>query len=234
MPEGRLVAIHQPNFLPWLGFFDKVRRADVFIVMDNVQFSKTGGTWTNRVQWLVAGAPSWATMPIVRAYSGTRKIAEMEIDNSSPWRDKLRKTLDLNYRRASHFNDVFPLFSGLLKNPTDKVVDFNLGAIKSVLGALNLNDSKLVLGSTLPVAGHSTELLIAMVRAVGGTAYLVGGGAAGYQDDWMFEAAGLAIVAQNFQHPRYSQVGSREFVPGLSIVDVLMNIGCEATRSWLR
>lgn len=77
MPTRRLVAIHQFNSFPWLGYFDEIGRVDVFILLDNVQFPKTGGTWVNRLQWLVGGKGTWVTAPIVRAYHGVRDIQEM-------------------------------------------------------------------------------------------------------------------------------------------------------------
>jgi hypothetical protein len=233
LPERRLVAIHQPNFFPWLGFFDKVRRVDVMIAMDNVQFSKTGGTWSNRVKVLVAGRPAWLTVPIVRAYHGTRTIAEMEIDNHQPWREKMLKTIELNYRRAPRFAAVFPWLADLIANRTDRVVEFNLHTILSIMKAIQLDQSKLVTGSDLQVNGHATNLLIDMVRTVGGTAYLVGGGADDYQQDELLTSAGIEVVYQAFQHPIYPQFSSVTFVPGLSIVDALMNLGFDGTAALL-
>ena len=72
VPGQRLVAIHQPNFLPWLGYFDKLARADVFILLDTVQFPKKAGSWMNRARLLVGGEPSWITVPVVRSYHGLR------------------------------------------------------------------------------------------------------------------------------------------------------------------
>jgi hypothetical protein len=82
----RLVAIHQPNFFPWLGYFDKLARADVFILLDDAQYPKTGGTWSNRVQLLINEKPAWVTVPVVRSYHGVRQIREMRIDEQRPWR----------------------------------------------------------------------------------------------------------------------------------------------------
>lgn len=220
-----LVAIHQPNFLPWLGYFDKIRRADVFIVLDDAQFQKTGATWSNRVQLLIAGAPAWITMPIVRAYHGTRTISEMEIDDRSPWRDKLLRTIDLNYRRTPHFGTVYPWLASLVKLQTKSLVEYNLHAIRETLDAIGLTSKTLVLSSGLSVQTRATDRLIELVRAVGGDAYLAGGGAQGYQEDRLFGEAGLELVNQAFQHPVYRQHNSPTFVPGLSIVDGLMNCG---------
>ncbi len=230
MPNKTIVAIHQPNFFPWLGFFNKIVRADIFILMDNAQFPKTGGAWSNRVQLLVNGQAAWVTMPIVRSYHGTRRICEMKINNSTPWREKLLKTIQMNYARAPFFKPTYPWLAELIDRPADSLAEYNIAAIRALMERLNLNTAKLVLGSTLNVAGNLTELLIAMVRAVGGTAYLCGGGAGGYQDDELFGAHGMELIYQNFNHPVYPQANTNQFVPGLSIVDSLLNCGPDKTR----
>ncbi len=227
-----LVAIHQPNFLPWLGYFDKIRRSDVFVVMDNAQFSKTGGTWTNRVQLLVSGEPAWITVPIVRDYHGYRTIREMEINDRHPWREKALRTIEQNYRRAPRFEEVYPRVAELVLQPTSDLATYNLTAIQTLCQAFQLT-TPLLLGSELKVEGRSNDLLIAMVRAAGGDAYLAGGGASGYQIDETFRAAGIQLVYQDFQHPTYAQFGSREFRPGLSVVDALMNSGFQGVRDLL-
>ncbi|UVT16834.1 MAG: WbqC family protein [Nitrospira sp.] len=230
MASSKIVAIHQPNFFPWLGYFNKLARADVFIVLDNVQFPKTGGTWMNRVRLLMNGEPDWISMPVVRSYHGTRLIHEMKINNSIPWRKKLLKTINLSYGRAPFHDEVVPLLSTLMGNSTDDLREFNLDALRVVGTAIGLDPGKLILGSTLDVKGEATDLLIAMVQAVGGTAYLCGGGAGGYQEDEKFAVAGIQLIYQSFAHPTYSQVGSEQFCAGLSVIDVAMNCGFKGVR----
>ncbi|MBK8127283.1 MAG: WbqC family protein [Elusimicrobia bacterium] len=105
------VAIHQPNFFPWLGFFNKWARADVFVLLDHAQFPKTAGNWINHVQILTAGKPLWMTAPVVRAYHGVRRIDEMEINDSTDWREKTRRTWRAQYGRARCFNEAFPCWT---------------------------------------------------------------------------------------------------------------------------
>lgn len=231
---SRVVAIHQPTFLPWLGYFDKIARSDAFILMDDAQFPKKGGTWSNRVWMLVNKQAAWVTMPIVRAYHGTRLICEMKINNRTSWRAKVLKTIQMNYARVPFFEEVFPFLTELVNNPTDSLADYNIAAIQALVSALGLDLSKLIPGSTLDVEGEATDLLIVMTEVVGGTAYLCGGGAAGYQEDEKFAKAGIELIYQNFKHPVYPQMNASEFIPGLSIIDVLMNLGFEATNALLR
>jgi hypothetical protein len=225
------VAIHQPNFFPWLGYLDKIVCADVFIFMDNAQFPKTGGTWTNRVKLLMGGQAAWATVPVVRAYHGTRLIREMKINNTIPWRDRLLKTIRMNYARAPFFEVVFPSVAEWVNHPTDSLSEFNIATIRALAAAVRLDQSKCVLGSTLNVEGNATDLLIAMTKAVGGGAYLCGGGASGYQRDDEFRAAGIDLIYQDYKHPLYPQANTAEFVPGLSVIDALMNCGLEGTQA---
>ena len=223
------MAIHQPNFLPWLGFFDKIHRSDVFVVMDNAQFSKTGGTWTNRVQLIVNKEPAWVTVPIVRAYHGLRTIREMKINDSQPWRVKLLRTIEMNYGRAPYFTDVVSVIREVVEQPTTDLAEYNLTAIRTLCGRLQLT-TPIVLGSSLATEGRSTDLLIEMATAVGGNAYLAGGGASGYQDDEHFRERGVELVFQDFLHPTYPQFNTDSFVAGLSIVDALMNCGFDGVR----
>jgi hypothetical protein len=231
MSWPKVVAIHQPNFFPWLGYFDKIARADVFIFLDNVQFPKTGGTWINRTQLAVGGRAKWVTVPIVRAYHGTRAVHEMKIDNNSPWRARLLKTIHMNYARAPFFGAVFPFLTEHVENPTESLSQYNIAAIRALAEVLGLDQSKFVLGSTLSVEGNATHLLIAMTQAVGASAYLCGGGASGYQRDDEFRAATIDLIHQDYEHPPYPQANTAEFVPGLSVIDALMNCGLEGTQA---
>ncbi len=229
MSGDKVVAIHQPTFFPWLGYFNKIARCDQFVVLDNVQFPKKGGTWANRVKLLINGQPGWVTMPVERSYHGMRSYAEMRIDNDAPWRDKLLKTIRVNYNQYRYFDEVFPAVEDLIRNPNTRLTDYNLSAILSLGKRLGIDTSRIVLASTLRAEGASTDLLVSLVKAVDGTAYLCGGGAAEYQEDEKFATAGLNLIYQNFQHPVYEQTSAEDFVPGLSVIDALMNCGFQRT-----
>ena len=233
--HARVVAIHQPNFFPWLGFFDKLRQCDVFIVLDDVQFQKTGGCWTNRVRIRVGGQPQWLTLPVQRNYRGYRRIREMEIDEHGPWREKMIGTLRHSYARAPHFRAVFPGIEALLfSTPAGiNLAEFNLTCIRTLAEMLGLDTGRLVLASSLPATGTATDLLVSLTRTVGGTAYLCGGGSGGYLEEGKFADAGLQLLYQKFQHPRYDQVGEGEFVAGLSVLDALFSCGTVTVRRLL-
>ena len=230
----RVVAIHQPNFLPWLGYFAKLASSDLFAVMDNAQFPKTGGSWSNRVKMRIGGDAAWVTVPIVRAYHGVRSVREMEIDDHSPWRTKLLKTIRMSYARAPYVDEVFPLVEAIVAHPSGSLAEFNLFGIRNIAAVLGIDTTKLVIGSTLNAPGAGTTLLINMVKAVKGTIYLCGGGAGGYQDDAQFATDGIHLRYQSFSHPEYHQGPGVRFLPGLSVVDALMWCGTAGTSTLLQ
>jgi WbqC-like protein family len=228
-----LVAIHQPTFLPWLGWWDKLVRADVFVLLDEVQFSKKGGTWMNRVRLLVGGEPRWVTMPVDRAYAGTRSVREMRIDDSKPWRQKVLTTIRATYGRAPFADDVMPAVQEAVGARTELVAELNERAIRSFAERLEIDTTKIVRQSELAADGHGTQLLVELCRAVGGDAYLSGDGSDGYLDAEAFAVAGLELLFQEFAAPVYPQP-TDTFVPGLSAVDALMNCGWQGTAELLR
>lgn len=234
MGESRVVAIHQPNFFPWLGFFDKLRRADVFVMLDDVQLAlgRGGkGNWANRVRVLVNKAPAWVTAPVRRTGRGPQAIRAVELADEQPWRSKLLKTLRASYGRADAFDEVMPCVTELIEFPAASLCDFNLHAIECFCARLGINGPRIVRQRDLSSEGQGTDLLVKLIQELGGTTYLCGDGADGYLEPDLFARAGVGLAFQNFQHPRYPQRGVAEFVPGLSIIDALMHLGFAQVRA---
>ena len=217
-----LVAIHQPNFFPWLGYFDKIRRADAFVFLDAVDYPRSGsggmGSWTNRVRLNIQGEARWITCPIKRIDLGT-PICRVAIDDDQPWRVKLLRTLEANYRKAPRYAETMALIEPLIRAPQRNLAAFNICAIQSIAAALGM-ETRFLLQSDLPGQGKATELLASLVRAVGGNAYLAGGGAGGYQEDNVFAAWELELIYQGFTPSPYGD--QARFIAGLSVIDYLM------------
>lgn len=219
-----LVAIHQPNFFPWLGYFDKIRRADAFVFLDAVDYPRSGsggmGSWCNRVRIAVQGEARWVTCPLQHMQLGS-PIAAASIDDRQPWRTKLLKTLEANYRKAPCYAKAMELLSPLILAQETRLADLNVSAIKTVSAALGLK-TRFLRQSHLGGEGKSTELLISLIKAAGGDSYIAGGGAAGYQQDELFAAAGIKLVYQNFVPRPYGDPS--RFIAGLSVIDYLMHV----------
>jgi hypothetical protein len=227
-----LVAVHQPNFFPWLGYFDKIRRADAFVFLDAVAYPRAGsggmGSWVNRVRTRVQGEARWITCPLKRKPLGT-PICEVEIDDRQPWRTKLIKTLTASYGRSTHFEPAMEIVDPLITRSEGNLAEFNMAAIKTIAAHLGLS-TRFLRQSELPHQGNATELLVSLVKAAGGTSYLAGGGACGYQEDELFANSGLELIYQCFSPRPYGPADT--FIPGLSVIDYLMRDGqpLETTR----
>jgi hypothetical protein len=220
-----LVAIHQPNFFPWLGYFDKIGRADIFIFLDKVDYPRAGsggmGSWVNRVRLNIQGDARWVTCPLKRLALG-EPILAAEIDDRQPWRRNLVRTLETNYRKAPRFDEAMALLRPLIEAPQPNLAAFNIAAIRTIATSLGAT-ARFVRQSELPHEGAATALLITLVKAAGGDAYLAGGGAEGYQDDDLFAQRGVRLVAQNFTPRPYGN--PERWRPGLSAIDYLMHDG---------
>lgn len=228
-------AIHQPNFFPWLGYFDKIVRADIFVLLDNVQLPKTGGGWINRVQILLGDSARWVSAPLNRAYHGTRLISEVTFSEHDPrWRENICKTLAAQYAKAKCFKETREWLFPVLMNGEKCLSEYNIMAIKEICRQLGVPQEKLVRGSDLSVTGSATDLLISILQALEADAYLCGGGAAGYQEDKKFEENAIDLIYQGFVHPQYKQFKNTGFQPGLSIIDALMHCGLAGVRELLK
>jgi WbqC-like protein family len=226
-----VVAVHQPNFLPWLGFFHKLASCDVFVLLDSVQFSR--GSRTNRVQVLAGDRPTWLTVPVRRPEHGEPRIADALIDDSRPWRRKALRTLEVSYGSLDGFEETYELATNALAEPSDRLARLNEGAIAHLSDALGLTRPRVVRASELDADGAGSELLARLVAAVGGTVYLSGAGADGYHDEQPFSDRGIEVRFQRFSHPTYAQ-RAPEPVHGLSIVDAMMSLGVTGVQDLLR
>jgi len=219
------VGIHQPTFFPWLGYFDKIRRSDIFVFLDAVDYPRAGsgsmGSWTNRVRLSIQGEARWVTCPVKRMPLGS-PILSARIDDERPWRAKLLKTLAVNYARARHLSGAMALIEPLIRASETNLAAFNIAAITAIARHLGLS-TRFRRQSTIPCSGQATDLLISIVKSVEGKAYLAGGGAAGYQQDELFPDHGIKLVYQNFVPRPYGD--SSRFLPGLSVIDYMMHDG---------
>jgi len=216
----KIVAIHQPNFLPWLGFFYKMLKSDIFVFLDNVQYSKN--SYQNRVKIKTPQGAIWLTVPVSHKFG--QLTSEVEINNEEPWRKKHLKTLELNYKKTSFFKEVFELLQEIyLKKEWELLVDFNIELIFGISKFLGIK-TETIRASSLNVSGKSTDLLISIAKELNASTYLSGKGGAIYQDEEKFKAKGINLVYSDFRHPVYTQAWG-EFIEGLSIIDLLFNCG---------
>jgi hypothetical protein len=221
-----IVAGHQPNYLPWLGFFDKMKRADVFIIEDNVQFERQGFTSRNRV--LTADGVRWLSVPVEHA-NKPLPINQVRIANKGKpsWGRKHWLTLKHGYCKAPYWNDYASFFEETYEQEWRLLIDLNMHLIKGIMKFLSI-DKPLILSSRLKARGKKTELIVAQCKEVGADIQLAGDGCHNYIDKELFKQEGIRLIFQNFRQPIYRQIGDG-FVSNLSVVDYLF---CNGAKPW--
>ncbi len=221
-----IVAGHQPNYLPWLGFFDKMRSADVFIIEDNVQYEQQG--FTNRNRIMTADGIRWLSVPVEHA-NKPLPISEVRIANKGEpeWGSRHWLTLKHNYCRTPYWQDFSEFFRDTYDREWDLLIDLNMHLIRGIMVFLKI-DKPLVFSSSLGAEGKKTELIIAQCKQVGADTQLSGSGCRDYIDSKRFDEEGIRLVFQEFRHPVYAQT-CPGFLPNLSVVDYLF---CAGGKPW--
>src|SRR2546425_2049263 len=220
-----IVAIHQPHFIPWLGYLHRMALADLFIVLDHVQFERRN--YQNRSQIRIEGEAQWLTVPVVQR-SQKERIADKEVDNrdsARPWGRNHFATLRHAYREAGYFSAYAPRLKKIFETPWVKLVDLNSAMLDLLQDAFGIR-TRILRSSEFQVEGAKSELILNLCRAVKADALLAGfGGSRGYLDAEAFAAHGIEIKYHQFTHPTYRQCAAAPFIPGLAGLDLLFNAG---------
>jgi len=219
-----LAAIHQPQYLPWLGCFDKIDQADVFCFLDNVQFKKN--EWQNRNRIKTAQGWQWITVPVKHRFP--QMIKEVEINNTVNWKKKHLQALVTNYKKAPFFDRYFDLFEDTYSKEWTYLSELNIFIVEHLCSVLNLQ-AKRVPASTLLLREDPTDRLIDICKTLGADTYLAGKDGAKYMDVERFRKEGIKVLFQDFHHPQYPQL-FEGFQSHLSIIDLLFNVGPEAMK----
>lgn len=217
-----IVAIHQPQFMPWLGYFDKMDQVDCFVLLDQVQYKKN--EWQNRNRIKTAQGPMWLTVPVT--YRFPARILEVQIDRKVPWRHKHLQALRTNYARASHWQEARIALEELYGQDWRDLVSINCASIAWLRQELGI-DTPLQFASAMVLSEEPTQRLIDICRWVGADTYLAGADGRKYMDLEAFAKAGIRVVFQQYEHPTYPQLFG-EFISHLSALDLVLNCGAES------
>ena len=216
------VAIHQPQYLPWLGYFDKMDRADAFVLLDNVQYKKNEFINRNRIK--TSAGWQWVTTPV--RYRFPERIDEVPINNAVNWRRQHAQALLTNYGKAPHFAAYRAFFDDLYAHPWERLCDLNVGVVRGLAALLGIR-REMPLASGWALSDDPTGRHVDICRRVGADTYLSGAGGQNYLDLGQFDAAGIRVEFQDFAHPAYPQRFG-PFEPFMSVVDLLFNCGEES------
>ena len=219
------ISIHQPGYLPWIGFFDKIACSDIFVLLDNVQYQKNYFDNRNKIKtkkgWI------WLTVPV--KYRFGQKLNEVEIENNIKWPEKHYKTLITNYSRAPYFSEYFSFFDEIYnKRKWKNLIDLNLTLINYIKEKMGIK-TKLKRSSEFKTAGEKGDRILEICQKLKADFYLSGKFGRNYLDEKKFEEKNIKVDYQEFEHPVYPQIFG-DFIPGLSAIDLLFNCGPESRK----
>jgi hypothetical protein len=216
-----ILTAHQPVYLPWLGLFHKIALSDAFCYFDNVQYLKKD--WNNRNQIKTQDGPIWLTVPVLSRGYREKKIREIEIDNSTPWRKKHWKSIYLNYKKAPFFSEYADFFEDAYKREWQYLTELNEYMLKWFLKELGI-EVKYYKASEMDLKGHKSDLVLDMCKKLGADLYIFGALGKDYAKEEKFNREGIKIYFQDYKHPVYPQLWGN-FLPFMSIIDLLFNCG---------
>ena len=218
------IAITQPTYLPWLGYFDLLDQVDKFVLLDTVQFEKRSWQQRNRIK--TPTGLLWLTVPVVFRGRLGQRIVDVKIREADFWRDHLR-AVELNYRRAPFIDEYYPALSELLRSASSgpRLAELNIGLLRWLAEALGI-ETPIVRSSELAVDGKRTHLLAEICSLSGATTYVSPLGSADYllNELPILTGCGVNLLFQHYEHPTYRQLFP-PFQAHASVLDLLFNEG---------
>lgn len=228
------VAMMQPGFMPWQGLFELICSSDIFIFLDDFQFSVQSYDQRNKM-FINKGKVGWYTVPVKKSISFKAPLNETSINETSPWREKMWKRIVSNYSKAPFFDDVAPPVEKWLFTREESLAGQNIAFIMLACGMLGLK-REFRYSSGYPMRSRRSQRVLELLKACGAKRYLCAKGSFDYMlEDGVFPVSGIEVLFQDFKPKPYKQIcASGDFTPFLSITDALMNIGGEATAKLVK
>jgi hypothetical protein len=221
------IVILQPGYLPWLGFFDLMFKADVFVILDDVQYTKRD--WRSRNRIKTTDGVIWLTVPVRAKGSRDKRIKDIEIDNAQDWARKHIRSIATFYKSARFYGEVMPVIERIYKKEFKYLIDLDLALTFEICQFLSL-EREIVFSSKLGTESSKDDKLLSICMRLGGTHYLSGNAAKGYLRERIFEEDRISVEWHNYVHPYYRQLWVEKvgFVSHLSAIDLLLNHGRES------
>ncbi len=225
-----ILSVHQPQYIPWIGFFDKIVRSDCFVILDRVQYKEREYVNRNRIR--TNDGWKWLTVPVISRGLRRQKIGDTRIDNSNGWRKKHCNSLKSWYSRAPFFDTYFSFFENVYLQQWDKLQDLNIYIIRYMLQELQI-ETPVYFESDLGVSTTKTDRIIDICRKLKADIYLSGAGGKDYLEEEKFPEATISLEYQKFTHPEYQQQHMKkgsDFLPYMSSLDLLFNEGGKSKK----
>lgn len=213
------VAIHQPNYLPWMGYIDKISKVDIMVFLDDVQYSNEGGHNRNLIK--TSNGMQFLTVPVEQHLGD--KINQVKTKDELPWKKKHLKSIEMNYRRSPYFDEVYPIMETLLNQSYDNIAQMNAFIIMRWCSLFGI-EAEFKWASDFPLESVREEKVIDICCLLNADCYLSGNGARAYQIDDHFTDRGIQLFYQEYVPIVYPQLWGN-FVKNLSALDYIMNCG---------
>lgn len=217
--------IHQPYFLPYPGFFHKLSMGDVFVIMDDAQYDKR---FTNRNRIVKQNGWTWITVPINKDDKFSPNI-QVRINNELNWKELHWKKISQTYANSKYFHLYHDYFEKVYLKNWDCLFDLDFETVKQVIQWLGIK-IEIIRESELKISTSSTQRLVDVCKKIGADTYVSGVGGRQYMDESIFEKNNLKLIYQDYKHPQYPQKWTDEFIPDLSIIDLLANVGPDSMK----
>lgn len=228
-------AIMQPTYLPWLGYFAMIDQVDKFVFLDNIQLTKR--SWQVRNKIKSSNGELIITVPIINKKRNDMIISEVEINYNENWMNKHLNSFKHNYSKAKYFDDVYKFIENIYMKKINNISDLNIEIIKSICKKIGV-DTEFFKASELDnIYGNKDELLVSICKSIESDYYLSALGSYLYiekdNEGGYFSRENISIEYQNYNHPKYTQLNG-EFLPYISIIDLLFNYGFDETLDIIR
>lgn len=218
-----ILAVHQPNFMPWQGYFRKMKDCDVFVLMDTVQFVKRHICNRNKIK-NSQGVAQWLGVSVSSDKGRDVSFLELELDYTQKWQSKALNSIKHAYGKTDYFDDYYPRIEEILLTEFPNLAALNIHLIELFREILEINTPLKRMSGMPPDLGSKSEQIIKICQIVGADQYLSGQGAKKYNDQEAFDKAGIKLLYQEYEPPQYSQLGT-DFVSHLSVLDLIFNQG---------
>jgi hypothetical protein len=217
-----IVSIHQPNYIPWIGFFNKVLLSDTYVVFDDVQYPR-GKDYANRNQIKTNNGKKWLTVPVV-GKSELKPWNQIEINNNG-WVDQHLSLLESFYSKSDYFTEYYPKLKEIYNTGHSKLIELNLDLIRYILTILDSN-TNIVMSSDIKTDKRGMEKILHILKELNTTTYISGNGEGSkrYIDETLFESNNIKLIWQNYTPLEYKQQHG-DFIPYMTILDLLFNHG---------
>lgn len=224
-----IITIHQPEHLPWLGFFNKLSKAELFVILDSVQFEKNYFQHRNKI--IGSNGAQYIGIPTLTSghMGGTIATTPIAARSNPKWKTKYINTIKMSYSKHPYFGEAFPILEKALDTDTDMICDINIAIIQGFAEALDFHP-KYIRSSELNVSGLKSNLILDICKCVNATTYIAGPSGRDYLDMQSFEDAHIEVVFNDFKHPSYPQKKTEKFIPYMSALDLFMNCGFNESR----